>query len=377
MKTPIRFAITIAGAVLCALPNVAMAQPRAATTYGVNVGAETPDQSVQGLGFFPNELWILEGDSIQFTFVPKILVHTVTFLTQPPGGPEQVRPSPPPPAGPPFALQGVNCTAAARFNYNGSACASTESGLTAPSTFTVTFPAAGNFKLVCLIHIDMNGTVHVLTNNPTNAALLHTQQFYTEQGQQEANAILFDTNLLQVFPQPIASSPNPVTAGVGKVAATGGGLQPGVVLRYLSGTIVIHQGESVTWTNSDPNEPHTVTFGTEPANFIPTTQAGLGTPAADGTMTAAIKCSPAPATSCDADFGPESNPSQVYNPAIFLNSGLLQAQEPDREFSGSGYAQLPPGTTRITITFNKPGNYYYHCALHDVDGMLGEVIVLP
>jgi plastocyanin len=346
---------------------------KAATTYHANVGAEVPDQSVEALGFFPNELWILEGDSIQWTFVTKDLIHTVTFLTQPPGGPEQMRPSaPPPPAGPPFAVQGVNCADPPPSSYNGSACVSTE-GLTAPSTFKVTFPTAGNFKLVCLVHLYMNGTVHVLSNNATNAALLHTQQFYDEQGQQEANAIILDDNLLQFFSQPISSSPNPVTAGVGKLVATPGGLQPGVILRYQSSTIVIHQGESVTWANSDPTEPHTVTFGTEPANFNFTTQAGLGASGDDGTLTATIKCSPEAGKPCDADFGPESNPSQVYNPAIFLSSGFLQAQSPDRD----GDTQLPPGTTRITITFPKPGNYYYHCALHDVDGMLGEVIVLP
>ena len=359
---------------------VAVTAPRVAkgaATYNAKAGAETPDQSVQATGFFPNELWILEGDSIKWTFVPKNEIHTVTFLTQPPGGSEQVRPLAPPPAGPPFAIQGVNCTTAAASNYNGSVCASTQTGLTAPSTFTVTFPTAGNYKLVCLVHTNMNGTVHVLSNNATNAALLHTQQFYDEQGQQEANAILIDNDLLQFFPKPLSSSPNPVTAGIGKIVATGGGLQYGAVMRFLSPTIFIHQGESVTWTNLDPTAAHTVTFGTEPGNFVPTMQVGLGTPAADGTLTAAIKCSPSPATSCDSDFGPESSPSQVYNPAIFLNSGFLQAQAPDRTFPASGDTQLPPGTTRITITFNKPGNYYYHCALHDVDGMLGEVIVLP
>jgi hypothetical protein len=66
----------------------------------------------------------------------------------------------------------------------------------------------------------------------------------------------------------------------------------------------------------DPTEPHTVTFGTEPANFIPTTQVHLGTPKADGTLTGTI-----------------NSTSQ------FLNSGFLQAQAPDRLFS----PQLPRG----------------------------------
>jgi plastocyanin len=354
--------------ILVAAATVASAA-KAATTYIARVGAETPDMAVQADAFFPNELWILQGDSIQFQFVPRNEIHTVTFLAQPPGGPEQVRPLAPPPAGPPFFVQGVNCTAVAASSYNGSECASTQSGLTAPSNFTVTFSAPGNYKLVCLVHTDMNGTVHVLASNAANG-LLHTQEFYDEQGQQEADTLL-------QFSNPISSPQNLVTAGFGKIVATGGGLQYGSVMRFLNGTITIHKGQSVTWTNLDPTEPHTVTFGTEPANFIPPTPAGLGTTGPDGTLSATLACSPAPANSCDADFGPESNPAQTYNSAVFLNSGFLQAQAPDRTFPATGDTQLPPGTTRITITFNQTGNYYYHCALHDVDGMLGEVIVVP
>ena len=347
----------------------------AQTTYIARVGAETPDQSVQADGFFPNELWVLQNDSIQFQFVPRNEIHTVTFLTQPPGGSEQVRPLAPPPAGPPFVIQHVNCSAAAASNYNGSVCASTESGLTAlttPSSFTVTFSAPGNYKFVCLVHDDMNGTIHVLANNAANAALLHTQFYYDQQGAQEANTILSDNGSHQSLPQP-RSSRNLVVAGIGKIAATGGGLQYGAVVRFYNEKIVIHKGESVTWTNLDPTEPHTVTFGTEPSGFVPTVAAGLGPTGADGTLKAMLACSPSPAKSCDADFGPESNAAQTYNSTVFLNSGFLQAQAPDR----TGTPQLPPGTTRITITFNQTGNYYYHCALHDVDGMLGEVVVVP
>ena len=31
--------------------------------------------------------------------------------------------------------------------------------------------------------------------------------------------------------------------------------------------------------------------------------------------------------------------------------------------------------TRIRITFNVESTFYYHCALHDVDGMQGKVVV--
>src|SRR5271169_303370 len=151
---------------LVAAASLIASPAKAQTTYNAYVGGETSDQSVQADAFFPNELWLFEGDSIQWTFVPKNEVHTVTLLT-----PGQIRPLAPPPAGPPFSVQGVSCGPAA--DYDGSACVSTPAGLNGGATFTVTFPKAGNYKLVCLVHTDMTGTVHVLVNLPLNAPLIH------------------------------------------------------------------------------------------------------------------------------------------------------------------------------------------------------------
>jgi plastocyanin len=325
-------------------------------TWYANAGAETQDQSVQADGFFPNEMWILAGDSIQWTFAPKNEIHTVTFLA-----PNQVRPMATPPVGPPAGTPVVGLpTACGPYTtpqtYTGANCVSSNP-VSGGSTFTVTFPNPGNYKLVCLVHTNMNGTVHVLARNNANAATLHSQRFYDEQAGDESSDLLRDRDN-----QKEESSDTPghqVLAGIGEIAATGGGTQYRAVVRFLSPTIRIHKGESVTWTNLDPTEPHTVTFGTEPNGFVPTTQVDLGTPTADGTLTGVIN------TTSD-----------------FLNSGFLQAQAPDRTAPGlgtppSGDTQLPPGKTRITITFNNPGIYRYHCALHDVDGMVGKVIVLP
>jgi plastocyanin len=54
-----------------------------------------------------------------------------------------------------------------------------------------------------------------------------------------------------------------------------------------------------------------------------------------------------------------------------VSSGFLVAAPQDRV----GLPQASPGLTRIRITFNHPGTYNYICALHDVNGMLGTVIV--
>jgi len=50
-------------------------------------------------------------------------------------------------------------------------------------TFTVDFPTAGNYKLVCLVHEDMTAAVHVLD---TFVPLPHEQSFYDRQAAREA-----------------------------------------------------------------------------------------------------------------------------------------------------------------------------------------------
>ena len=74
------------------VPQTAKAQK----TWYASVGAETKDHAGQAQAFLPNEVWINAGDSIQWAWRPKNEPHTVTFLT-----PEQTRPTPPPPIGPP------------------------------------------------------------------------------------------------------------------------------------------------------------------------------------------------------------------------------------------------------------------------------------
>jgi plastocyanin len=254
----------------------------------------------------------------------------------------------------------------------------------------------------------MTGTVHVLVNIPLNAGLHHSQRFYDDVAHDEAQALLSDNDRQNEDDREWdhrRNEDNAVTAGIGEIVATGGGLQYRTVLRFLPGTIRIHAGESVLWTNLDPTEPHTVTFGTEPTGFVPTlfslppalvpapgppipnpptpctlTDTTDCTDPGTGTVIGTINCTTTPAatagtTPCDAAFRPQENsvspPPPPFDPFSFLTSGFLQAAEPDR----TGTAQVPPGTTRIRIFFPNKGTYYYHCALHDVDGMYGKVIV--
>jgi plastocyanin len=403
MKRSIRFLCPgVAGFGMLMLAALIVPSAAKADSYNAHAGGETKDESVQADGFFPNELWLQVNDTITWTFAPKNEPHTVTFLT-----PGQVRPSFQ--AGCPGVVPG---TLASPAVYNGSTTCVNSGEMSGGTTYTVKFTHAGNYKLVCLIHTDMNGTVHVL--DPTvdlgTLNLIHSSRFYEDQAHDELQAVLSDDNRRGEDDRGWGDrkrDDHTVTAGIGEVVATGGGLQYRTVLRFLPGTIRIRAGESVLWTNLDPTEPHTVTFGYEPTagpgliptffslppvepyvapgNPVPPVPSAAPKPCTalvttdcqnqdTGTVLATINCTPSgtpPAnTSPCSAFGVQP-PASPYYSLSFLNSGFIQAQAPDR----TGSAQLPPGTTRIRVTFPHAGTYYYHCALHDVDGMLGEVIV--
>ena len=310
-----------------------------AQTWNASAGAESKDEAVQADAFLPNEMTIYAGDTIIWTFAPKNEAHTVTFLT-----PNQVRPpfaGPPNVAGCPPPSSGVQPTGS---SFTGASCVNS-GPLAGGATYSVKFPTAGNYKMECLVHPDMTGVVHVL---PLTATLPHNQGFYDDAAKAEKQALLNDNDP----PANVngngasSSSSNSVIAGTGEIVATTGGRQYRAVVRFLSGTIHVHVGDTVVWSNLDPTEPHTVTFGTEPAN--PQTRVNVTTDPDDGALLGTIN------STSDS-----------------VSSGFLAAAPQGR----IGLPEPPPGTTVIRVTFTHAGTYNYICALHDVDGMIGTVIV--
>ena len=343
-------------------------------TWYLKVGAESHNAANQADAFLPNEIWIYAGDSIQWTWQPKNEPHTVSFLFS-----GQTRPTPPPPIGPPagppvgppfyFGNPGpgpfTECPSPNPYTggsaiYDGSACVSSAAlnGGTAPSTFTVTFPKPGNYKFVCLIHTNMNGTVHVLSTDLTSpfyaVSLRYTQSDYDKQARDEAQDILRDTDNPNEEVRDFPRSENEVLM-TGEVVGTGGGRQYLAIVRFFPETIYIHTGDTVEFTNVDPTEPHTVTSGASDTLVNDMARIGVS-PEADGALGATV--------SSAGDFGNAT-------PANGVNSGFLQAAPED----AAGRGQATPGITRFRVTFNIPGTFPYHCALHDVDGMSGTVVV--
>ncbi|MBZ5620524.1 MAG: hypothetical protein LAQ69_17630 [Acidobacteriia bacterium] len=336
-------------AVAAILTAGATAMTLQAKEWQATVGAESPGGGSQALAFLPNEFWVHTGDSIRWTF-PTHERHTLTFLT-----PGQTRP---PAFGPVFGVPvgcpGVGVTPDGS-SFNGTACVSTgvllpddNLGPTASApTYSVTFPAHGNFKFVCLVHADMTGVVHVLN---ASESLPHNQDFYDRQVQRESALLLAEASRLEGLGtgQQDLTQSNDVAAGIGViVTTTGAGSQTASLMHFLRDTIVVQVGDTVEWTSLDPSINHTVTFGTEPADPRPPST-NLLPPASDGARQAVIS-----------------------SPADSVNSGFLSPAPQDR----ANLAQSSPGVTRFRVTFTSPGIFNYICAVHDQLGMKGTVIV--
>lgn len=330
-----------------------------------SVGAQSEDLGTQALAFLPNEIWIHAGDSITWTWQSNE-IHTVTFLAV--GQPY-----------PSFQGPGAGCPgfASSPAVFDGSSCLSTPPEVKGQK-FTVTFSKAGSYKFECLVHNTMTGTVHVLD---LSKSLPHSQSFYDKEAAAQRKALLSDTDGMigmnmggdgdsdgdDGMSVQVISHEKHVTAGVGEITSTPGGIQTRSVERFLGGTLTIHAGDTVEWSNHDPEEPHTITFGfgnADPADeFDPTPNVTID---ADGALHAIIT---SPADKVSSGFIEQALADEPGIPA----NPIVNAQNPGT--NNSNVALNNP--TRFRATFTQPGTYGYKCVLHDNLGMVGKVIVLP
>jgi plastocyanin len=303
-----------------------------AAQWNATVGAQSHDKGNQALAFLPNEIWIHAGDQITWTFDADD-IHTLTFLTA-----DQPRP---------FFADGCPGFSTDPATYDGSTCVTTPPMVTG-QTFTVIFPVAGNFKLVCLVHENMTAVVHVFDLVET---LPHDQAFYDRQAADQRRELLLNANrdAHAHGHRSQDNSPHAVTAGIGSVTAKAGGSNTVSVMRFSNHTIQIHAGETVEWDNQDPITPHTITFGTEP----------VGDPEP-----------PSPDVTVDQDG---ARHAIIDSTADSTHSGFIIAAPQER----LGLPQAPLGVTRFRVTFPNAGTFPYICALHDDLGMTGTVIVQP
>jgi plastocyanin len=383
------------------------------TTWLVKVGSQVPDclvgapsdsklaegcQAHQAIAFLPNEIWVHQNDSITWTQATEEN-HTVTFVYEPQPTALGVGPYPAAQQRPSNAVGcsaygGVTSASNSAYDPSGAKglqCVNSGVLPSYGSTYTVSFPAQGNFKFTCLIHSSMNGIVHVLD---PSATLPYSQSGYNKLG--EAQVGNLTTNVIPDALSGFGSNPRVFT--VGKLLGTGGGWQYGSLFRFVDANgqiltkdepLLIHKGQTVEFTNIDPVEPHTITFGcptddsTCPVfvgsggfvNFNDTGAQPLGT-AGDGARFVVMNPPFHPADEGDRSMGDKSE----------INSGLLIAEAQDRATATSPLsgtpgtsvplAQVSPTLQRFRVTFNALGQYRFICELHDQLGMIGWVNVV-
>jgi plastocyanin len=249
-------------------------------------------------------------------------------------------------------------------SFDGTTCVTTPPSVKGNPTFTVTFPTAGNYKIHCLVHNTMNGVVHVLD---PSVALPHNQAFYDQQAADETRKLLTDkdhamssdmdgvsmghagasisvhvlaaNNRLAGSSKKLAASSAStvsanarVTAGVGEIASTPRGLQTDSLVRFVKEKITIHAGDTVEWSNSDPEEPHTITAGPEPANPFP----------------------PSPNVTVDPDGGLRAT---LNSPSDSVHSGfILQAldAQPGKPVNSDPDNAIADNPTRFRVTLWGP-----------------------
>ena len=118
--------------------------------------------------------------------------------------------------------------------------------------------------------------------------------------------------------------------------------------RFSNHNIQIRAGQTVEWDNHDAVTPHTITFGAEPVDLV--------NPSADVTV--------------DQDGARHAVIDSISDST---HSGFIVAAPQER----LGLPQAPLGVTRFRVTFPNAGTYPYICALHEILGMKGQVVVSP
>ena len=334
-------AVGLASALAIASLGLAGAAPAAAAgPWVITVGSGIfPYTSLNR--FYPNDITVHPGDTVRFNWAG---FHTVTF-------------------NPPSNLSLLD------FAFFGTPTAS--NSLDHPNTFvngtptppdpTVVNPPppppfdlaigedlpAGTYHFQCQLHQFMKGVIRVKkgslpATNGQNQTLADAQI-----ASDQAKAVKLDNRLIKES----AHSQGEALAGAGDKVTELFNFYPS-----FPSNITVRAGDELTFTTRDLHEPHTVTFGTEPAGgpFAAVFPSGTGNPKAyDGT------------SDLNSGFLFARSQYNYWN----LKDSILSAAVPRTQFS---------------VTFTTPGLYPFYCALHggqhaagQFNGMSGNILVLP
>ncbi len=269
--------------------------------------------------YYPQTITIDAGDSVTWTADGD--AHTVTFLSG---------------TNPPAPLDSATFTPAGGNTYSGTEFLN--SGfLTPPSvpdgvhSYTITFTQPGTYTYNCLLHPGMTGTVVVQPAGSSYPSTQHNYNFqYKSSGLEDISTGLDLQNQVNEFDTSKNSDGSTnynITAGIGNGTES--------IMRFLPEWVMIEEGDTVTWTNKDPMQPHTITFP-----------------------------------------GPDGIAPELPDPAAFASHGGSTFDGTQLTSSGLISPMGTPGNKTYTLKFTKAGTYNYFCIFHDDLGMKGKIIVM-
>jgi len=290
-----------------------------ATGLRVQVGAGEPGYAVNLFG--ASTVTVPVGSTV--TFEPNwIEPHTVTFMgteaTPPPSDPRAPAPTNP---GEVVAYTGTTFL---------------NSGFIFPGqTFDVSFPAAGSFSFLCILHPGMTGSVEVVA---AGSADISTQAQLDAEATATFGAALtaLKAEATKLAANPLTKVANADGTTTWRVNTVGGFVPPSDVQQFFPASMDVKVGDTVVWESSVPT-PHTVTFlgGTE-----------LSGP---------------PNLEDPKISGPTPAPEAGYDGVGYVNSGVI----------GLGW----PGGQSFSVKFAEAGSYPFICILHVDQGMGGAINV--
>jgi plastocyanin len=320
-----------------AAPVSANGLDSAPRTWHVSVGVQTPTGRIAGMIFTPSHIFVKQGDTIVWTAGAQE-IHTVTFGTPPADTDDESAEPPLPPIINAFeefeeavvpAAGGHTFTGGGYYNSGLMTTVPAASGFpTAVEQYALQIEAApGDYFFYCLVHGPMMS--QLVTIIPNGAAYPFSQGQYDAQAATERARVYAEG--FRAFAQTEAIvSPNTVYVG----AAVDTGMAD--VMRFVRGNTIVKVGSWVTFKNLTA-DPHTVTIGDDTA--IP----GGG-------------------------LLPFGNLADI-EPGMNYSSGII-----GHAFGEAFGLDLP---NSVSFHFGHTGVYHFFCALHDYEGMVGTITVVP
>jgi plastocyanin len=327
-------------------------------TFTVLVGAENAKTGVDVMGFFPGTVTIHAGDTVRWV-ANSIEFHTVSFgYPKDSKLPDLLAPAatfgyPMPPTGPgPLA---VNPAAALQTPASGGLFTpNANSGLMGlqpglAKTYSLTFPQAGDYLYVCLVHgWMMQGTVHVVGPNVPIASPQKSKAIGLQEiAAQFAKVPAVTKHAMQQIQPPTKNADGTMTYHVAM------GYSEGMIdlMQFFPAKLVVRPGDTIVWgMGSTADAPHTVTF----LNGTPSPDDVIPYKLPDGTV--ALYLNP-------QVLGPSPVPAAPLTRTGYISSGIVQP--------------IPGSTYSLTIGNISPGPLPYICLLHDDMGMKGTLTILP